>query len=264
MVYNSGLVKKPQKRNDSGVLVLHKTLDILEALKNSPTGMSLADLTRAVEMPKPTAYRIAATLESRGYLDRTQDGGYQVARKLFELQKGATDEQLLVRAAHPLMEHLVETCQETVNLGVLDAGEVVVINTIESPQGIRMASKIGNRRYLHSTALGKVLLTGLAERELQRLIKTKGLPRLMPNTIGTEPALRAELELILKRGYALDNEENEPNGRCIAAPVHGPYGRVIAAMSVSGPTFRMTVDRAHSLAAPLIEACRTISNTLSG
>ncbi len=264
MMYNPGSVKKPQKRNDSGVLVLHKTLDILEAIKNSPTGMSLADLTRAVDMPKPTAYRIAATLESRGYLDRTPDGAYQVARKLFELQKGATDEHLLIRAAHPLMEHLVESCEETVNLGILDAGEVVVINTIESPQGIRMASKIGNRRYLHSTALGKVLLIGLPERELQRLIKSKGLPRLMPNTITTEAALKTEMSLIQKRGYAMDNEENEPNGRCIGAPIYGPYGRVLAAMSISGPTFRMTIDRAHSLAAPLIEACRAISNTLSG
>jgi IclR family transcriptional regulator, KDG regulon repressor len=256
-------VRKRVNRNEAGVLVLHKTLDILEAIKNSPVGMSLADLTRTVKIPKPTAYRIAATLESRGYLDRTEEGGYQISRKLFELQRGVTDEQLLMRVTYPVMEHLVESCQETVNLGVLDAGEVVVINTIESPQGIRMSSKIGNRRYAHSTALGKVLLCAMPEKDLQRYIKNKGLPRLMPNTITTEAALKKELELIRERGYAMDNEENEPNGRCIGAPVFGPYGRVLAAVSISGPTFRMTVERAHSLGPVLIDACSSISKRLS-
>jgi DNA-binding IclR family transcriptional regulator len=254
-------VKK--QRNESGILVLHKTLDILEAIKNSPSGMSLAAVTKAVGIPKPTAYRIATTLESRGYLDRTQEGGYQVSRKLLELQRRDTDEQLLIRAARPVMEQLVEDSQETVNLGVLDAGEVVVINTIESPQGIRMSSKIGNRRYLHSTALGKVLLSGLPERDLQRLIRVKGLPRLTATTLTTLSALKEDLELVRQRGYSLDNEENEMNGRCIGAPVFGPYGRMAGALSISGPTFRMTVERAHSLAALLIDACQTVTRNIT-
>lgn len=266
-VYNrnprTDTVKKRTQRTEPGVLVLHKTLDILEAIKNSPTGMSLADLARSVQMPKPTAYRITSTLESRGYLDRTSEGGYQVSRKMFELQRRATDEQLVIRAAQPVMERLVESCQETVNLGVLDAGEVVVINTIESPQGIRMASKIGNRRYLHSTALGKVLLSGLPERELQRLIRVKGLPRLTPTTLTTVDALKEELELVRDRGYSIDNEENEANGRCLGAPIFGPYGRMVAALSISGPTFRMTVEHAHSLASQLVEACQTITQAIT-
>jgi DNA-binding IclR family transcriptional regulator len=256
-------VKKQIRRSESGIQVLHKTLDVLEAIKNSPSGLSLAAVTRAVGLPKPTVYRIASTLESRGYLDRTHAGGYQVARKLLELQRSDTDEQLLIRLAQPVMQKLVDDCQETVNLGVLDAGEVVVVGTIESPQGIRMSSKIGNRRYLHSTALGKVLLSGLPERELQRLIGIKGLPRLTPTTMTTLAALKEDLELIRQRGYSVDNEENESNGRCIGAPVFGPYGRMVGALSISGPTFRMTLEHAHSLAGLLIDACRAVTRKLT-
>ena len=155
----------------SGVLVLHKTLDILEEIKTTEAGYKLADLARQVELPKATVYRILCTLESRGYLDRASDGSYRVAKKLFDMQRTAPLEQVLQRVAQPVMERLVASSRETVNLGILDAGEVVVIATVESPLAVRMSSKIGNRRYLHSTAIGKVLLAGLPEKEAQRLLR---------------------------------------------------------------------------------------------
>jgi DNA-binding IclR family transcriptional regulator len=127
-----------------------------------------------------------------------------------------------------------------------------------------MASKIGNRRYLHSTALGKALLSGLPEKEIIRLIRLKRLPRLTPNTITTQGALLAEVESVRERGFALDNEENELNGRCIAAPVLGAYSRVVAALSISAPAFRLDVAGARSLAGDLIEACRAISKGITG
>jgi IclR family transcriptional regulator, KDG regulon repressor len=247
----------------SGILVLHKLLDILETIRESRSGMGLADLSRALGMPKPTTYRIVATLERRGYLARDGDGHYRMTRKFFEMHQTESDEQVLVRTAQPVMERLVETCRETVNLGVLDAAEVVVVETVESPQAIRMTSKVGNRRYLHSTALGKVLLSGLPEKEVLRLIRIQGLPRLMPKTIVTRKALFEELELIRRQGYALDDEENEPDGRCIGAPIHGLDGRVVAALSVSAPSFRVDVARARSLAPDLAAACHDVSRALA-
>ena len=141
-----------------GGQVLHKTLDILETIRDKQSGLRLVDLARSVQMPKPTVYRIVATLEARGYLDRNENGSYRMARKLFDLQRDGSFEQTLNRVAEPGMKQLVHDCKETVNLGILDAGEVVVINASESPQAVRMSSNIGNRRYLHSTALGKILL----------------------------------------------------------------------------------------------------------
>jgi len=245
-----------------GVRVLHKTLDILEAIKTAEAGYKLADLARKVELPKATVYRILTTLEGRGYLDRAGDGSYRMAKKLFDLQRTEPVEQVLRRVAQPLLERLVGSCKETVNLGLLDAGEVVVIHTIESPQAVRMSSKIGNRRLPHSTALGKVLLAGMPDKEVSRLIRVKGLPKLTEATITTKTALMAEIQKVRQQGWALDNQENEIEGRCIGAPVEGPEGRVIAAVSISGPVFRMDMARAKGLAPELKSTCAEITRAV--
>ena len=247
-----------------GILVLHKALDILETLGEGRSGLSLADLARALDLPKPTAYRIVATMETRGYLERNEAGHYQMSRKFSDLRQSESEEEELLLAAKPVMQRLVESCRETVNLGVLDAGEVVVVSTIESPQSIRMISKVGNRRYLHSTALGKVLLSGLPEKEIQRLLRIQGgLPRLTPRTLVSRQSLANELDQVRKQGFALDNEENEPDGRCIGAAIVNKGGRATAALSISAPTFRMDMARVKSLAGELRDACRDISRALA-
>jgi DNA-binding IclR family transcriptional regulator len=251
-----------QTAEPGGVRVLHKTLDILETIKATETGFRLADLARKVELPKATVYRILATLEGRGYLDRAPDGSYRMAKKLFDLQRTVPLEQVLSRVAQPLMERLVGSCKETVNLGLLDAGEVVVINTVESPQAVRMSSKIGNRRYLHSTALGKVMLAGLLDKEVIRLLRLKGTPKLTDETITNKASVLSDVQKVRRQGWALDNQENELEGRCIGAPVMGPDGHVLAALSISGPVFRMSMDRACSLVPELKAICAEISKGL--
>lgn len=244
------------------VRVLNKTLDILETIKDKPSGLRLVDLARRVRMPKPTVYRIVATLEARGYLDRGEDGAYRMAKKLFDLQPDGSFEQVLNRAAEPGMKELVDFCKETVNLGILDAGEVVVINTIESPQAVRMASKIGNRRRLHATGLGKVLLAGLSDKEIFRLTQLKGLCRLTPHTLVSKSGVLAEVRRVRRQGYALDNQENELGGRCVAAPILGPGDRVAAALSISAPVYRMDLARARSLVSKLTETCGLIARAI--
>jgi DNA-binding IclR family transcriptional regulator len=246
----------------SGVRVLHKTLDILETIKSTDSGYKLADLARKVELPKATVYRILTTLEGRGYLDRAADGSYRMAKKLFDLQRTVPLEQILHRVAQPVMERLVAYCKETVNLGILDAGEVVVINTVESPQAVRMSSKIGNRRYLHSTAIGKVLLGGMTDKEVQRLLRIKGIPRLTGETITAKAAVLAEIHKVRCQGWALDNQENEIEGRCIGVPITGPDDVIVAALSISGPVFRMDIDRACALVPELKAACAEISRAI--
>jgi DNA-binding IclR family transcriptional regulator len=247
----------------SGILVLHKAVDIIETVRHSRSGIALSALARVLGIPKPTAYRILATLESRGYLTRNRQGCYRMTRKFFDTEAGEPDDQILSRAAHPIIERLVASSRETVNLGVLDAGEVVVIGSIESPQTIRMTSKIGNRRHLHSTALGKVLLSGLPDREVLRLIRIKRLPRLTPRTLVTKQAVLAEIHKVRAQGFAIDDEENELDGRCIGAPILGPGGRIVAAVSISAPAFRMEMSRVRRLAGELMQACRAISDAIA-
>ena len=247
----------------TGVLVLHKTLDILEKIKTTEAGYKLADLSRKVSLPKATVYRILCTLEGRGYLDRAADGSYRLAKKLFNLQRTVPLEQTLHRVAQPVMERLVASCKETVNLGILDAGEVVVINTVESPRAVRMSSKIGNRRYLHSTAIGKVLLAGMPDKEVQRLLRLKGMPKLTDETLTSKAAVMAEIVKVRQQGWALDNQENEIEGRCIGVGITGPEGQAIAALSISGPVFRMDLARARALVPGLKAACAEISRAVN-
>jgi IclR family KDG regulon transcriptional repressor len=255
---------KSQPANPGGVRVLHKTLDILETIKSAESGYRLADLARKVELPKATVYRILTTLEGRGYLDRASDGSYRVAKKLFDRQRTVPIEQVVQRLAQPWMERLVTSCKETVNLGILDAGEVVVINTVESPQAVRMSSKIGNRRFLHSTALGKVLMGGLNDKEVQRLLRLKGTPKLTEQTLVSRLAVMAEVQKVRQQGWALDNQENETDGRCIAAAIVGPDECVVAALSVSAPVFRMDLARTRALVPELRGTCVEISRAVRG
>lgn len=243
------------------VRVLEKTLDILESIKRDGAAPGLGEVARAVAMPKATVYRILTTLEARGYLDRHINGGYSMSGKLFSLQRDLSPRQNLLRVAPPIMERLARECRETVNLGTLDGGEVVVVATVESPQSVRMASKVGNRRCVHTTALGKVLLSSMTDPEIRRLIQLKGLTRMTPNSIVTQSALVAEMHTIRKQGFAIDNQENEMEGRCVALPILGASDPA-AALSISGPLFRMDLRRVRSLVPVLRKACQEITKAI--
>lgn len=243
------------------VRVLEKTLDILESIKRDGSAPGLCEVARSVRMPKATVYRILTTLEGRGYLDRHINGGYRMSEKLFSLQRDLSPRQDLLRISPPIMERLAQECRETVNLGTLDGGEVVVIATVESPQSVRMASKVGNRRFVHTTALGKVLLSTMSDPEIRRLVQLKGLSRMTPNSISTQAALISEIHQVRKQGFAIDNQENEMEGRCLAIRIpriHDPA----SALSISGPVFRMDLRRVRSLVPILRNACEEITKAL--
>jgi DNA-binding IclR family transcriptional regulator len=249
------------KSQPKQVAVLSKTLDILEVIKANSAGIALGKVARSVGMPKATVYRIVATLEIRGYLDRNVDGAYRVSSKLFSLQSAVATQQDLLRVATAIMEKIALECRETVNLGTIDGGEVVVIATCESPQSVRMASKVGNRRCIHTTSLGKVLLASMDEQAIHRLVQLKGLPRLTQYSITTESALMVALEKIRRQGYALDNQENELEGRCVAMRIPGVNG-LPAALSISGPVFRMDLRRLKALVPTLQKGCEEFAQAL--
>jgi DNA-binding IclR family transcriptional regulator len=256
---------RKEKPESSGVLVLHKTLDVLEALQRAPAGLTLAALTDELGLPKATIFRILATLESRAYLERTPSGEYRIGRKLVNDDAARSpSHSCIVRAVHPEMEKLAALCNETLNLGVLDGGEVLVLDTLESSRAVRMSSKIGNRRYPHSSALGKVLLAGLSDKEVRRILKTLGMPAFTPSTIISADKLLLELQRVRVQGWALDNRENEQDGRCIAVPIFGPDRSVVAALSVSGPLPRMTTARAKGVLPDLLRAAQRAASAIGG
>jgi len=217
---------------------------LLDIVGRHPRGISLGDLSADVKLPKGTTHRLLSSLTYFGYVrqdPRTRN--YLLGLKFVELGQSILSQFDIRQEAEPFLRELAERTGETVHLVFLDRNEIVYIDKVEaasSASGLRMASRIGLRNPAHSSAVGKVLLSDLPEESLQGLIREKGLARRTENTIADPDRLKDHLKAIRRRGYAIDDEENEKGIRCVAAPIQNEAGKVIAAISVSGPAFRIT------------------------
>jgi len=164
--------------------------------------------------------------------------------------------------ARPILWEIWKSTRETVNLGTLDQGTVLYIEVIESPHEFRLSSRVGTRRSLHATALGKALAAFLADDQKERVLATIQFQPLTPKTIMNLVQFRQELEIIRKQGYAVDDEETTLGARCVSAPILGADREVVAALSVSGPVTRISPAQVPALAGAVMNAARAISVTM--
>jgi len=165
---------------------------------------------------------------------------YSLAPQMLLYGKAVLDRFDFIRSAHPLLGEISKTVGETVFMGILDNYDLVYVDHVDSLDHVlRMTPQIGRRQPSHCTALGKVLLANLPEERLEAFLNRKSLPRMTENTITDPQDLRRELDAVRRKGYALDREETEVGICCVAAPIRRPDGRVVAALSVSGPATRL-------------------------
>jgi IclR family acetate operon transcriptional repressor len=163
----------------------------------------------------------------------------------------------LATRARPLLEGLRDRFGETINLGVLDGRRVAYLEIVESPKAMRFAARRGDRDPIHSTALGKAIASRLSDGEVRQIIASEGMPQLTSRTITDLGEFLSELDLIRERGYALDNGENEEDGRCVALSL--PGGWVHAAISLSAPAQRFSLSRVETV----VEALREVAGELA-
>jgi IclR family transcriptional regulator, KDG regulon repressor len=217
---------------------------ILEAVGRSPQGASIKDLSAALGLPKGTVHRILSSLSYFGYVrQHPETKNYGLGLKLMELGSRLGSQLDLRRVAAPFIRTLVDKTGEAAHLVVLDGGDVVYIDKIEAREnsaGLVMASRVGSRNPAHCCAVGKVLLAGLPEGDLDALLGAMELARRTANTITDPVLLKEHLRTVREQGYAVDDEENERGIRCLAAPIFDGKGRAVAAVSISGPSFRVT------------------------
>lgn len=245
------------------IKVLNKALSILEVLLQQGSAMNMTEISERLEIYPSTIHRILDNLKYWGYIEQdphTQK--YQLGLKALELGMAKLQQIDLIREAAPYLKELVNKCNETVHLGVLEEGEVLYLAKEESSQIIRMRSYVGRRVPLHCTALGKVLLAYLSAEERKKILGEKVLPRLTENTITDKRELEKELGKVREQGFALDREENEKDVRCVAAPIRNYQGEVIAAISISSPIFRIDKNAQNDLKKVLIETSKKISKRL--
>lgn len=233
---------------------VQKALRIIEALGNEAHPLTLTQLCEKIDLNMSTTYRILQTLRSSGFVHYDRDSNrYRLGLKIFKMGNAALYGLDFRAEARPLLEELVAKCNETANLAVLDEGEVVYIEQVESPNIMKMLARLGSRLPAYSTGGGKVLLAYLDEEELARYLRTRPLLPFTASTITSPQRLRDELALIRDRGYGVDREEMEPGVKCVAAPIQNYSGRVIAALSVSGPSSRIPDGYLDEVLAPLVK-----------
>jgi DNA-binding IclR family transcriptional regulator len=242
------------------VPAIERALSVLQCLGDSKRGFSISEIGRRLKIPKSSAHLILTTLGRRGFLQRnTQTGRYHLGLQLVSLSRSALENLDLREEAKPFLRSLMQESGFTVHMAVLERDEAVIIEKVEAPGLVRLASWIGRRLDVNCTGVGKVLLAFLPEDELDHLLRTKEFARHNSRTIISKHALRRELKRVKQLGYALDNEEDEPGVRCIGAPVFDENGKAVAAISVAGTTSQIGIDRVPNLARQVKRAAGSIS-----
>jgi len=240
-----------------------RALGILETLAEPGDGLTNSDLSRRLGMPKSSASYLLRALERRGYVRRDPEGRYRPGLKVLSLTREVLSGMSIRDAAQPILRQLVERCRLTAHLAVLDHGQAVYIEKVDAPGFIKMDTWVGRRMDVHSTSVGKSLVAHLPAREVEALLRERGMRKRTPKTIVAPARFLKELEKVRAQGYAVDDEENNLGARCVGAPVVGPAGEVQAAVGVSGTTGQVNREVLPRIAEMVQEAARKISRQLS-
>jgi DNA-binding IclR family transcriptional regulator len=250
-------------RSPYRVQVLDRALAALQILADRGSECSLAELCTLMKLHKSTVHRLMMVLEQHRLVDKNPDTGrYRLGLKLFELGSKALGTTDLRRHARPYLDRLQRELGETVFFCMLDEGQVFYLEKIESQQSVRTGCTVGSRAPVHCTAVGKAMLAELGDTEVNGIVRRWGLKSMTEKTITTASALKTELKAIRSRGYAIDNEEKEEGLRCVSAAVRGDSGKLLAALSVSGPAFRVTQDRVPEIGRAVMQAAGELSQQL--
>jgi IclR family acetate operon transcriptional repressor len=244
---------------------LIRALTLLERLSEAPGGVNLTDLSQQLGMPPATVHRLLSTFEELDFVEQDADLGlWFVGLKTFTVGNAFLNRRDFVASARPHMHRLVEQCGETINLGVIDQGEVVFISQVESQEVMRMIVRLGSRSPIHASGVGKALLANMSEQRVASILQLRGLARFTDHTIDNPVALREELEQVRQQGYALDDEEHAVGLRCVAAAIFDENGQALAAISLSGPKARIVDSRLSELGNAIRQTAVEITQVLGG
>jgi DNA-binding IclR family transcriptional regulator len=260
---NAKLATQPEgaERRKISVTVT-KAFGIVEALApETDRGLTLADLSQRVALPKSTVHRYLATLLELGLAQRNDTDRFRLGTKVIELAGVYLANSDLRKESQDTLDHLSAQANETVHLAVRSEAEVVYIAKVESRHAVRMYSYIGARLPMYCTALGKAMLAFGPEDWIRETL-ANGLKPRTPHTLVKATALKADLKAIRARGFSCDNEENEIGVRCVGAAVLDFTGSVVGAISLSGPTDRVDQRRSAELGPIVREAARQISQRM--
>ena len=240
-----------------------RTLVILEVLaSHGHAGMTIAEIGRALDLPQNSVFRIVDTLHERGYVERDENRRYALTGKLLDLAKPKIGDKSLAACAFDALCELRNATGETVQLAVMSQHRCVLIEQAASRQPVKVLGEVGLRIPLYSCAPGKAMLAALPTHELNEFFKHITLKRFTPTTLATKKGLLADLALIRERGYSLDLSEGMEGIHCVGAVVLDTNDFPVAAVTVIGPSFRLTEASFPTIGQRCIAAANTIRQRL--
>lgn len=238
-----------------------RVLEIFELLKGYPEGLSLKEISSQLGYAGSSTYELVKTLSDRGYLLADDQKRYSLGAKLIQLGAYASSYLDLNKIAAPILKQLMESVQETVFMALLSGNEIVYISTVDSFRSIRTNVRLGGRKPIYCTGLGKAFLAFMPSNERNNILENIKLDPITDNTITDINELHRQLEIYRKQGYAIDNEEIEVGLWCAAAPVYDSTGHIEAAISISGPVTRMKANQ-EQIVKELTAAAKKLSEKL--
>jgi DNA-binding IclR family transcriptional regulator len=249
--------------SDSKIQSVARALFILDTLAETRGELALNEIATRLALAKSTVHGLISTLRDFGYIEQSAfTGKYKLGIRLFEVGQIVAQGWEVRAVAAPYINKLLEELGETVHLVVLDRLEVLYIDKRESYRSLRIVSQVGMRLPAHCTGVGKVLLAHLEPEQRAEVINVKGLARFTRNTLTDIKVLENELTRIRAQGYAIDNEEIMDSLRCIAAPIRDQTGKVISAISLSGPVSRLQGEWLENAILRVTETAEEISSGL--
>lgn len=242
---------------------LRNAIRILDTFTAHERELGVSELARRLGLGKSTVHRILATLAAEHLVERSlETGRYRLGIRLYELGALVSSHLDLHEAAALYMDDLRNQTGETVHVAILDGREVVYVERRESPRTLRAFGRIGYRNLAHCTSTGKVLLAGVAEDKLCRLLEGVSLEARTPYSITDRAKLLEELQRVRERGFAMNLNESEIGLASVAAPIRQADAQVVAAISVAGPSARFEGEALRRIIAATVETARAISERL--
>lgn len=239
----------------NGVHTIHRVFELLEVMADCGHSVGLTDLARRADLPVPSIHRLIRTLIERGYVRQLPNRRYALTPRLISL--GETAARQVGPWSRTHLTRLVERTGETANLAILNGDMATYIGRVASSHSMRTSADVGHSVALHCTGLGKALLVQLPDETVRAMMRRTGLPARTAASIGDINTLIEDLQLCRERGYATDEGEQEVGVRCFSVPVRN--ARVTTAISVSGPSARVTSDAAGLIVPLLQQAARNLT-----
>jgi IclR family acetate operon transcriptional repressor len=261
----SALVNKTSGSSVGQVRSLTRGLLLLQRLSETSAGLGLTEIAGSLGLAPSTAHRLLNSMRQLDFVDFDEaTGQWLIGVNAFVVGNAYLKTRDFVAQARPFMKQLVTETGETCNLAILDGESHVYVAQVECSEVMRLVVQLGSRGKVHASAVGKALLSSMPENEVMRIIQSTGLPRLTNNTLRTPAAFVKELQLVRERGYAIDDEEQAVGLRCIAVNIYDEHCDAVGAISVSGPTARITNNRFPELSAAVVKNAAQISHAIGG